>query len=197
MSKVGHLHKVRIFQYYRDGTLSSRAIYQRFIVLCLGSQVSSMTRGALAKLFAKRFSIHNRTAYGHVLIELQECLIPYKIVEEEGIIPALRGPLILQAEGIPCYRLTKTGSLVYSCLEELNYEERKKALERYLAYENISNIDELIIREQLLVHLGEYPEFTLELVKHGVSQFLDGQISHPFDIVPRHKRQGLRSLAPG
>lgn len=197
MSKIRHLHKVRVFQYSKDGTLSNRALYQRFIILCLGSQASSMTRGALAKLFAKRFNIHNRTAYGHVLIELQECLMPYKIVEEEGIIPALRGPLIVQEGGIPCYRLTNIGTLIFSCLEELSYEERKKILERYLAYENISDIDELILREQLLLHLAEYPEFTLELVKQGVSQFLDGQISHPFDIVPKHKRQGLRTSAPG
>jgi hypothetical protein len=197
MSNVGHLHKVRVFQYSKNGMLSNRALHQRFIIFCLGSHVSSMTRGALAKLFAKRFSIHNRTAYGHVLIELQECLIPYKIVEEEGIIPALRGPLILQEEGIPCYRLTNIGTLIYSCLEELSYEERKKILERYLAYENISDIDELIIREQLLLHLAKYPEFTLELVKQGVSRFLDGHISHPFDIVPKHKRHLIRSSAPG
>ena len=186
--------KLRIFLTPKDKTLSSRSIHQRFIIMILAFEVSSMTRGAIAKRFARRFGTTTKNAYSQVLKDLQKCLIPGGIVEQEGSIQPSRGPMILQVYGIPCYRLTSLGLLIASCIDEISIDDRIKLLRRYLASESISNFDELIIREQLLAHLREYPEFTLELVKHGASRFLEGRIDHPFDIIPRHKMDSRVSL---
>jgi hypothetical protein len=162
--------------------------------MTLAFEVSSMTRGVIAKLFARRFDTTTKNAYSQVLRELQEYLIPAGIVEQQGIIHPVRGPLILRIQGIPCYQLTSLGLLVASCLDEISIDDRTKLLQRYMTAETISNFDELIVREQLLAHLREYPEFTLELIKHGVSQFLEGRIDHPFNIIPRHKIDSRISL---
>ena len=189
-----NVYKLRIFVPGKNKTLSSRSIHQRFIIMTLAFEVSSMTRGAIAKRFARRFGTTTKNAYPQVLMELQKCLIPSGIVEQEGSIQPMRGPLILQVHGIPCYRLTSLGLLIASCIDDISIDDRIKLLQRYLAAESISNFDELIVREQLLAHLREYPEFTLELVKHGASQFLEGQIDHPFDIIPRRKIDSRASL---
>jgi hypothetical protein len=186
--------KLRIFLPAKNKTSSSRSIHQRFIITTLAFEVSSMTRGAIAKRFARRYGTTTKNAYSQVLMELQKSLIPSGIVEQEGTIQPMRGPLILQVNGIPCFRLTTLGLLIASCIDEISIDDRIKLLQRYLAAESISNFDELIVREQLLAHLREYPEFTLELVKHGASQFLEGRIDHPFDIIPRHKIDSRVSL---
>lgn len=175
-------------------TLSNHSIHQRFILVILALQVSGMTRIAIAKIFARRFNTTLKNAYSYVLTELQESLIPAGIIEQDGRIKPVRGPTIFRVQGIPCYCLSNFGLLVASCLDEIEIEDRKNLLYRSLASENISSLEELMVREQLLVHLREYPEFTLELVKNGVSKYLEGQINSPFDILPR-RRKGFFMVA--
>jgi hypothetical protein len=147
-----------------------------------------MTRIAIAKIFARRFNTNLKNAYSHVLTELQESLIPAGIIEQDGSIIPVRGPTVFRIQGIPCYCLTDLGLLVASCLDEIEIEDRKKLLYRSLASENISNLEELMVREELLAHLNDYPEFTLELVKNGVLKYLEGRINSPLDILPRRRK---------
>jgi hypothetical protein len=122
--------KLRIYP-RNDKMISRRGIKQRFIIGSLGTQVSSMTRGALSKLFAKKFGISVESAYHYVWEELEKCLIPSGIVCECGNLHPIRGSLILQMKGIPYYRLTNFGLLIASSLEELDEEKREELLRRY------------------------------------------------------------------
>jgi hypothetical protein len=114
-----------------DKTISRRGIKQRFIICSLGTHVSSMTRGALSKLFAKKFGISAKSAYHYVWKELEESLIPSGIVCECGNLRPIRGSLILQIKGIPYYQLTNFGLLIASSLQELDKEKREELLRRY------------------------------------------------------------------
>jgi len=175
-------YKSSIFPRSKNQKVSSRGLYQRHIIASLALQLSSMTKRAIARLIAQKFNLSLRSAYEHVMIELDRCLIPDGLVEQEGTVPAARGPRVYQINGIPCYRLTELGMLVASSLDEINMEDRKKLFQNYL--KSSAELEEGK-KEQLLYHLKKYPAFTLELVKHGVSQFLEGQIKHPLDVIPQ------------
>lgn len=163
-----------------------RGVYQRFIISSLALQLSSMTKRALAKLLAQKFGVSMRSAYEHVMIELEQCLIPDGIVEIEGTIPSDRGPRIYQTKGIPCYRLSGIGILIAATLDEMNIDQRKKILQHFLASEDLLpwSLNKRGVKE-IQDHLQEYPQFTLELVEKGVTQFLEGRLKHPLDIFQR------------
>jgi hypothetical protein len=167
--------------------IPSRGLYQRFIIMLLALQLSSMTRRALAKPLATKFNLSQRSAYEHVSTELEKCLVPDGIVEKAGSVPAVRGPKIYQVDGIPCYRLTSLGILIASCLDEVSLDDRKRLLTNFLISKSGSGnlIADYKLRRELLFHLKKYPEFTLGLVRDSVHRFLDGQLSHPLDSIPR------------
>jgi hypothetical protein len=181
-------YRSRMFPRRRnEDKIPVRGAYRRFIIFSLALQLSSMTKRALAKLLAQEFGISMRSAYEHVMIELKECLVPDGIVEVAGTVPSVRGPKIYQTKGIPCYRLSSIGILVAAALDEINMDERKKILQRFLTSEDIMLPLSLSERGrmEILEHLQEYPQFTLELVEKGVSQFLEGKLEHPLDIFQR------------
>ena len=153
----------------------------------LALQLSSMTKRALAKLLAQKFGVSMRSAYEHVMIELEQCLILDGIVEVEGTIPSDRGPRIYQTRGIPCYRLSGIGILIAATLDEISIDQRKKILQHFLGSEDmlLRSLNKRGVKEEILDHLQEYPQFTLELVEKGVSQFLEGKLMHPLDIFLR------------
>jgi hypothetical protein len=161
-----------------------RGLYQRYIISLLALNISSMTKRALAKPLAKEFGVSMGSAYEHVMKELEECLIPDGIVELADLVLSVRGPRIYQTRGIPCYRLSNIGILIAAALDEISVEERKKILQRFLASESLlsKSSNERGIKEEISDHLQKYPQFTLELVQKGVSQFLEGMLKHPLDI---------------
>lgn len=141
-----------------------------------------MTKGALAKLLAKECGVSINTAYEHVLKEVNSCLIPDDVIEEDGRIPPVKGPRQFQVFGISCYRLTDLGLLIASSLDEIPIDKRFGIIETYFTSFNPSNSYEVYMKTQVTHHMQEYPEITLQLVKFGVCQFLMGRINHPFDI---------------
>jgi len=166
-----------------ENKVPNRGLYQRYIISLLALNISSMTKRALAKPLAKEFGVSMRSAYEHVMKELEECLIPDGIVELADLVLSVRGPRIYQTRGIPCYRLSNIGILIAAALDEISIEERKKILQRFLASESqLKSSNEHDIKEEILDHLQKYPQFTLELVQKGVSQFLEGRLKHPLDI---------------
>jgi hypothetical protein len=181
-------YKSKLFPRSRnEDKVPVRGVYQRFIISSLALQLSSMTRRALAKLLAQKFGVSMRSGYEHVMKELEECLIPDGIVEVADTVPSVRGPRIYRTRGIPCYRLSSIGILIAASLDEINIDERKKLLRRFLMSENTltRSLDEHGIKEEILDHLQEYPQFTLELVEKGVSQFMEGRLKHPLDVFLR------------
>lgn len=166
-----------------------RGLYQRYIISLLALNISSMTKRALAKPLAKEFGVSMRSAYEHVMKELEECLIPDGIVELADTVLSVRGPRIYQTRGISCYCLSTIGILIAAALDEIDIDERKRILQRFLESENVlpQSLSEHSIKEEILDHLQEYPQFTLELVEKGVSQFLEGRLNHPLNIfLPRY-----------
>lgn len=181
-------HRSRLFPRSRnEDKIPIRGVYQRFIISSLALQLSSMTKRALAKLLAREFGVPMRSAYEHVMRELNDCLIPDGIVEIANTIPSDRGPRIYQTKGIPCYRLSRIGLLIAVALDEISIDERKKILQRFLASENTLTqaFIERGVKEEILDHLQDYPQFTLEHVEKGVSQFLEGKLKHPLNIFLR------------
>lgn len=186
MEAIVNSYKSRIFPKSKQEKISSRGLYQRYIITFLALQIPSMTRRALARPLAIKFNLSLRSAYEHVSIELEKSLVPDGIVERAESVPTDRGPRIYQEEGIQCYRLTNLGMLVASCLDEIGLDDRKRLLRNLL----ISNgYDDLVpdhnLRRELLSYLEEYPQFTLELVKDGIRKFLDGKLNHPLDSIPK------------
>lgn len=68
--------KICIFPKSQASGISLRGTHQRYILICLVQQLSSMTKGALAKELAKKFKISLRNAYTHVYKELNDNLVP-------------------------------------------------------------------------------------------------------------------------
>lgn len=165
------------------GTLRKRGTYQRFIIACMAQQVSSITKRVLAKQMAKKFGMSLRNAYTHTYTELNDSLLPGGIVEQDEVVPATRGPRIFQLNGVPCFRLSGIGTLMACCLEEeIDADERAQLLRRYLDSDRSWRQDSR--KDELLSHLQAYPEFTLELLKHGATQYLQGKVDHPLSILP-------------
>lgn len=173
---------VRIFSKTGKKLPSSRGTKQRFIIESLTLQ-KNMTRTTLAKLFAEKFMVPESHAYHYVFKELHECLIPNGMVEEAGKIKPLRGSRILQSCGIPCYRLTEIGSMLAMSLDDLDIEKRKELLKGYLFTTKILNAHKFALCEKMLAQLEKSPEKTLEIVKNGVHQFINGKITNPFEII--------------
>ncbi|AIF85372.1 hypothetical protein NTE_03343 [Candidatus Nitrososphaera evergladensis SR1] len=170
------------------GTLRKRGKYQRFIIACMAQQAcSSITKRVLAKQMAKRFGMSLRNAYTHTYMELNDSLIPGGIVEQDGAVPATRGPRIFQVNGVPCFRLSGLGMLLACCLEEIDINERMALFRQYIDSDRSWRQDSR--KGELLSHLEAYPEFTLELLKHGAAQYLEGKIDHPLSILPTRRRQ--------
>ena len=128
-----------------------------------------------------------KNAYTHTYIELNESLVPSGIVEQDGVLPASRGPRIFQLNGVPYFRLSALGMLVACSLDEIGINERILLFRQYLDADKSWQKDSR--KEELLSHLQVYPEFTLELLKHGVSQYLEGKVEHPLSVLPTRKPQ--------
>lgn len=168
--------------------ICNRGLYQRCIIASLAIEPSKMTKRALSKDLAQKFGISVGAAYDRILRELNESLIPDGIVQEAGSVPPIRGPKILRVTGIPFYSLTDIGILTAASLDELNVNERSNLLQEFLASKTAYSLNDQE-KKELLYHLEKYPKFTLEMIKNGVSQFIDQKIEHPLDII--HERQKI------
>lgn len=183
MLEFHQISGVHIFPHSTVRKMQSRGRYQRFIIFCLATQLSSMTRLALAKLVAKHFGLTLTNGYNHVYVELSTSLIPNRIVEDDGSLPAIRGPKVIQKEGITCFRLTNLGVLAASVLDEITFEKRMLLLGAYLASENSGLFEDA--KELIQKNIQSYPEFAFDLIKHGLAEFFDGRASHPLEIIPK------------
>ena len=201
--------QLSVFQTFKTKgkELTGEAIRQRGIVmhLALENIPTKKTRTAIAHKLAERNGTTWQNIYSGIFRDLDEILLPLKIVEEAGRLPIKRGPKALQEEGVPYYQLTEGGLLVAASLEEME-KEREKIIEHF--FEN-SNSKDKDFKKSILILLNVAPIFISSILRKYVEAYSNGKIDHliPFDansvkdaldesiIIQRELLEGFASLA--
>ncbi len=100
----------------KSAELTGEAQRQRAILKILFTQSSPVdrTRTGISKQIAQTNDIAWKNIYSGIFRDLDEALMPLKLVEEEGRLPLKRGPRALQEAGVPYYRLSTAGMI--ACL---------------------------------------------------------------------------------
>ncbi|HET6459049.1 MAG TPA: hypothetical protein VFG24_09255 [Nitrosopumilaceae archaeon] len=202
--------QLSVFQTFKTKSkeLTGEAIRQRGIVmhLALESIPTKKTRTAIAHKLAERNGTTWQNIYSGIFRDLDEILLPLKIVEEAGRLPIKRGPKALQEEGVPYYQLTEGGLLVAASLEEME-KERTKIIEHF--FEKNSNSKDKDFKKSILLLLNVAPIFISSILKKYVEAYSIGKIDRliPFDansvrnalddaiIIQRELLEGFASLA--
>ncbi|MFB5645670.1 MAG: hypothetical protein ACE5R3_03610 [Nitrosopumilaceae archaeon] len=169
--------KLAIFDTFKTKTkeLTGEAIRQRSIIISLATQENpaDKTRTAISQKIAEKSGIVWKNLYSGVFRDLDEILIPLKLVEEDGRLPLKRGPRALQEKGIPYYRLTQSGLLVALSIKEI--KEKGPLLEQFFSYPN-SQEKEL---KEIIKKLSKIaPKFTFSLFEKYVKAFCEGKLKN-------------------
>ncbi|MFB5611664.1 MAG: hypothetical protein ACE5RT_07660 [Nitrosopumilaceae archaeon] len=169
--------KLAIFDTFKTKTkeLTGEAIRQRSIIISLATQENpaDKTRTAISQKIAEKSGIVWKNLYSGVFRDLDEILIPLKLVEEDGRLPLKRGPKALQEKGIPYYRLTQSGLLVALSIKEI--KEKGPLLEQFFSYPN-SQEKEL---KEIIKKLSKIaPKFTFSLFEKYVRAFCEGKLKN-------------------
>jgi len=202
--------QLSVFQTFKTKSkeLTGEAIRQRGIVmhLALENIPTKKTRTAIAHKLAERNGTTWQNIYSGIFRDLDEILLPLKIVEEAGRLPIKRGPKALQEEGVPYYQLTEGGLLVAASLEEME-GERAKIIEYF--FEKNSNSKDKDFKKSILLLLNVAPIFVSSILRKYVEAYSIGKIDRliPFDansvrdalddaiIIQRELLEGFASLA--
>jgi len=202
--------QLSVFQTYKTKgkELTGEAIRQRGIVMHLALETipTKKTRTAIAHKLAERNGTTWQNIYSGIFRDLDEILLPLKIVEEAGRLPIKRGPKALQEEGVPYYQLTEGGLLVAASLEEME-KERRRIIEYF--FEKNSNSKDKDFKKSMLILLNVAPIFISSILRKYVEAYSIGKIDHliPFDansvrdaldesiIIQRELLEGFASLA--
>ncbi len=169
--------KLAIFDTFKTKSqqLTGEATRQRAIIIALATQESptEKTRTALSQRIAEKNGLIWKNLYSGVFRDLDEILIPLKLVEEEGRLPLRRGPKALQEKGIPYYKLTQSGVLVALSIKDI--EDRHSLLEKFFAY---SNSQEKEFQEIIKKLSKISPKFTFSLFEKYVRAFCEGKFEN-------------------
>jgi len=202
--------QLSVFQTFKTKgkELTGEAIRQRGIVMHLALETipTKKTRTAIAHKLAERNGTTWQNIYSGIFRDLDEILLPLKIVEEAGRLPIKRGPKALQEEGVPYYQLTEGGLLVAASLEEME-KERRRIIEYF--FEKNSNSKDKDFKKSMLILLNVAPIFISSILRKYVEAYSIGKIDHliPFDansvrdaldesiIIQRELLEGFASLA--
>lgn len=202
--------QLSVFQTFKTKSkeLTGEAIRQRGIVMHLALETipTRKTRTAIAHKLAERNGTTWQNIYSGIFRDLDEILLPLKIVEEAGRLPIKRGPKALQEEGVPYYQLTEGGLLVAASLEEME-NERTKIIEHF--FEKNSNSKDKDFKKSMLLLLNVAPIFVSSILRKYVEAYSIGKIDNliPFDansvrdaldeaiIIQRELLEGFVSLA--
>ena len=171
--------KLAVFDTFKtkNQELTGEATRQRSIITTLATQENptEKTRTSISQRIASKSGIIWKNLYSGVFRDLDEILIPLKLVEEEGRLPLKRGPKALQEKGVPYYRLTQKGLIVALALDEII--GREDILERYLSGEGEdSELHETLLK---LSHMA--PRFFYSLFKKYVSAYCQGKLK---ELIP-------------
>ena len=162
--------------------LTGEAIRQRHIISHLAKEENSllMTRTAISQDIAEKNNTSWKNVYSGVFHDLDEILIPMKIVEEAGRLPLKRGPKALQEKGIPFYNLTSKGFLVALSIDEV--KNKTGLLRDFLANEQIMDKE---LEDSIRILLDISPNFVFSIFENYVKAYCDGKIKEllPFEIL--------------
>jgi hypothetical protein len=173
---------IQINERYRKGELSTRAIKQRLIIKVL-AMAPDQTRNAIARQLVRELGLSASSAYHYVFKELGECLIPGGIVEQAAYVRTGMGPRILQKTGIPAFRLSEIGTIIAASLDEIEFSKRSRIVENYLISKATSDSRSFAVYEEALSRFRKNPQFGFEMLKQGVSEFLQGKLDQPIALL--------------
>jgi hypothetical protein len=176
--------KLAIFDTFKtkNQELTGEARRQRAIIIALATQESptEKTRTSISQKIADKNGLIWKNLYSGVFRDLDEILIPLKLVEEEGRLPLRRGPKVLQEKGIPYYRLTQIGVLVALSIKEI--KDRHTLLDKFFSYSDSQEKEfQGIIKKLSKIS----PKFTFSLFEKYVRAFCEGKFENllPFTFV--------------
>ncbi len=177
--KKGASPSLSIFDTFKtkNDELTGEATRQRSIIVALATQTNpaERTRTAISQRIAEENGVIWKNIYSGIFRDLDEILIPMRLVEEEGRLPLKRGPKALQEKGIPYYQLTPRGQLVALALDEIIGREK-------ILHEFFEKIDSNEQFQKSLIRLAEIaPKFTYSMFEKYVKAFCDDKLS---DLLP-------------
>ena len=178
MTKIKkHTPSLSVFQTFKtkDKEFTGEAMRQRGIIIHLAAETlpTRKTRTAIAHKLAELNGTTWQNIYSGIFRDLDEILLPLKLVEEAGRLPIKRGPKALQEQGVPYYQLTDSGLLVAASVSETN-NERTKIMKKFL--EKDSNTREKDLKSAITTLLDIAPNFVLLVLRRYVESYSDGKI---------------------
>ena len=173
-----------VFQTFKtkDKEFTGEAMRQRGIIIHLAVETlpTRKTRTAIAHKLAELNGTTWQNIYSGIFRDLDEVLLPLKLVEEAGRLPIKRGPKALQEQGVPYYQLTDSGLLVAASVAETN-KERIRIMNNFL--EKDSNVREKDLKEAIITLLDIAPNFVAAILRRYVESYVEGKIDRllPFN----------------
>lgn len=159
----------------KDKEFTGEAMRQRGIIIHLAAETlpTKKTRTAIAHKLAEQNGTTWQNIYSGIFRDLDEILLPLKLVEEAGRLPIKRGPKALQEQGVPYYQLTDSGLLVAASVSETD-NERTQIMNKFL--EKDSNTKEKDLKNAIITLLNIAPNFVLLILRRYVESYSDGKI---------------------
>jgi len=159
----------------KDTEFTGEAMRQRGIIIHLAAETlpTKKTRTAIAHKLAEQNGTTWQNIYSGIFRDLDEILLPLKLVEEAGRLPIKRGPKALQEQGVPFYQLTDSGLLVAASVSETD-NERTQIMNKFL--EKDSNTKEKDLKNAIITLLDIAPSFVLLVLKRYVESYSNGKI---------------------
>lgn len=166
----------------KDKEFTGEAMRQRGIIIHLAAETlpTKKTRTAIAHKLAEQNGTTWQNIYSGIFRDLDEILLPLKLVEEAGRLPIKRGPKALQEQGVPYYQLTDSGLLVAASVSETD-NERTQIMNKFL--EKDSNTNEKDLKNAIITLLNIAPNFVLLILRRYVESYSDRKIDNlvPFN----------------
>ena len=181
-----------VFQTFKtkDKEFTGEAMRQRGIIIHLASETlpTRKTRTAIAHKLAELNGTTWQNIYSGIFRDLDEILLPLKLVEEAGRLPIKRGPKALQEQGVPYYQLTESGLLVAASVSETK-NERTKIMNKFL--EKDSNIKDKDLKNAIITLLEIAPTFVLLVLRRYVESYSNGKIDKLVPFNTEHIKKAL------
>ena len=181
-----------VFQTFKtkDKEFTGEAMRQRGIIIHLASETlpTRKTRTAIAHKLAELNGTTWQNIYSGIFRDLDEILLPLKLVEEAGRLPIKRGPKALQEQGVPYYQLTDSGLLVAASVSETK-NERTKIMNKFL--EKDSNIKDKDLKNAIITLLEIAPTFVLLVLRRYVESYSNGKIDKLVPFNTEHIKKAL------
>ena len=174
----------------KDKEFTGEAMRQRGIIIHLAAETlpTKKTRTAIAHKLAEQNGTTWQNIYSGIFRDLDEVLLPLKLVEEVGRLPIKRGPKALQEQGVPYYQLTDSGLLVAASVSE-TAKERIRIMKNFL--EKDSNTKEEDLKEAIITLLGIAPNFVSSILRRYVESYSEGKIDKLVPFNTEHIKKAL------